>query len=267
MNLIKAISADGTEIYGQVLGNGPPLVFLPPGPANSEKGWQYLVPYLEDRFTCYLVNTRGRGLSKDHPDHTSNRLIEDVIAFIEAIDEFVSLVEWGSGLWAYLAATAYPAIQSIVVYEPGVDKVMPEKNRKKLNAIFASVWDLTTEKKFLQAAEFFVENSDLIYKKDEIASGYPSELWITAAKNLPIFLAEQQHMSEVDNPDLLSKIKIPVLLLQGTESKEWFKDSVKYLVGHLLSPVIYPIEFAAHFGPYTHPEIIALAIKNYFSTK
>ncbi len=60
----RATSADGTVIAGRVAGTGPPLLLLPAGPGDAETSWGRLAPHLQDRFTCHLVDTRGRGAAR-----------------------------------------------------------------------------------------------------------------------------------------------------------------------------------------------------------
>src|SRR6266508_3654173 len=66
----RAVSADGTEIAGRVQGLGPPLILVHGAYGDGEIAWKALLPYLTDRYTCYLPSTRGRGLSSDNPDHS-----------------------------------------------------------------------------------------------------------------------------------------------------------------------------------------------------
>jgi len=96
--IYRAVSDDGTEIVGRVTGQGPPLVLLPAGPGDSITTWRFLLPFLSDHFTCYLVDTRGRGLSAHSNDHSPERLVQDIKAFIKSIGKPVGLLEWGSTL-------------------------------------------------------------------------------------------------------------------------------------------------------------------------
>src|SRR6266545_1336367 len=88
----RAVSADGTEIAGRVQGLGPPLILVHGAYGDGEIAWKALLPYLTDRYTCYLPSTRGRGLSSDNPDHSPPRLQEDVTAFVDSIGEPVCQV-------------------------------------------------------------------------------------------------------------------------------------------------------------------------------
>jgi pimeloyl-ACP methyl ester carboxylesterase len=269
-NLIhKANSEDGVEIIGKVYGEGRPLVFLPPGPAECEQGWKSALPALKERFTCYLVNTRGRGLSNEHPDHSPERLVDDVLKFAESIEEPVTLVEWGSGLWAYVAAENHPAIRAVAVYEPGADEVMPDGDAEQVNEVFERVWALAAEDQVKDAAAFFIENSQVFYTDEDLATGIPYDFWQAAAVNLPIYLEEQNAIYESDrpspmDPSILAKITVPVLLMQGTKTTRYFESSVQYVAEHVTRGQIRKIDNAGHFGPCIHPDLIGRAIEEFF---
>ena len=118
-----AISADGTEIVGRVRGQGPPLVLVHGGWGDGEVAYDALVPHLDHRFTCYTPSTRGRGLSRDNPDHSVRRLIQDVTAFIDTIGEPVYLVGW-SGIEPPLgAAIQNRAVSAVALFEGYVPPV------------------------------------------------------------------------------------------------------------------------------------------------
>src|SRR5215211_1407321 len=121
----RAVSADGTEIAGRVQGQGPPLVLVHGAYGDGEIAWRSLLPYLTDRFTCYLPSTRGRGLSGDNTDHSPPRLVEDVTAFVDSLGERVCLVGWsGGGAWVLGAAANSGFVAAMTAYEPGVVSVM-----------------------------------------------------------------------------------------------------------------------------------------------
>jgi pimeloyl-ACP methyl ester carboxylesterase len=266
----KAISDDGIEIVGKVVGEGSPLVFLPPGPAECGQGWENVLPFLEKRFKCYLMNTRGRGLSDDHPDHSPVKLVGDVIAFATSIGQPVTLLEAGSGLWAYVAAKNHPAISSVVVYEPGVDEVMPEWLAGRLEEVFVRVAEIAAEGRLVEAAEYFIEHSHIIYSDEELATGVPRDFWRAAAINIPVFLTEEAEKAKPSvpsptAPSVLSKITVPVLILHGLQTTPWFVDSVNYIAEHVENPFVQKIHHAAHFGICTYPDVIADEIAMFLS--
>lgn len=268
MRIHRATSKDGTELAARVEGQGPPLVLLPAGPGDSETSWSALLPYVKERFTCYLMDTRGRGLSANHPDHSPDRLMEDVRSFIDSIGEPVRLLEWGTSLWARVAAESGDGITAIAAYEPGVNEVMPEGLASRLGPTFERVGALLAEGKLVEAARAFVENSDVLYVPAEREKVVP-DFWVTAAPNLPVFMQEMQQAAESgqpspNDPSVLGKIQVPVCLLLGTSSKQWFADSVHYVAKHVANSSVREIPGLPHFGPCLNPKPIADELSELF---
>ncbi len=56
-----AVSDDGTKIAGRVQGRGSPLVLVHGGLGDGDVAWLFMLPFLVEHFTCYLLSTRGRG--------------------------------------------------------------------------------------------------------------------------------------------------------------------------------------------------------------
>ena len=81
----RTTSRDGTEIGGWVVGSGPPLVLVHGGLGDGNPAMDVMVPFLSQHFTCYCMSTRGRGMSGDHPDHSRERMYEDVAAFVSGV--------------------------------------------------------------------------------------------------------------------------------------------------------------------------------------
>jgi hypothetical protein len=120
----RATSKDGTLITARVLGQGPHVIFLPAGPGDSELSWSNVAAYLSRYCTCHLLETRGRGQSSDHPDHSPDRLVEDVLLYAQSIGDNAGVVGWGSALWARVAAKDTGAVFAVAAYEPGAGEVM-----------------------------------------------------------------------------------------------------------------------------------------------
>lgn len=115
----KAVSPDGTEIVARIHGEGPPLVLLS-GTCEGE-AFPLLVPQLSKQFTCYSVSLRGRGLSANHPNHTPERLVEEVRAFADSIEGPVRLAAHSRGAALSLSAAAQTnSVSALAVYEPHV---------------------------------------------------------------------------------------------------------------------------------------------------
>ncbi len=265
----RAISEDGTEIVGQVKGQGPPLVLLPAGPGDSKTTWRFMLPFLSEHFTCYLVDTRGRGLSVDSADHSLKRLVQDIVAFIKSIGEQVGLLEWGSTLWIHCYARDTTNIAAIAAYEPGLDDMLSEDAALQLEELFTRMGSMVSDGKLAEAVDIFIENGSLLYTEADLASGAPEDFWMNSTSNFDIFFREEELIAASkepgpSHPSLLAKIDVPVLLLEGSATKTWFKDSVLYMEHHLPDSTVRQVVGTTHFGPYLKPEAIATELISFF---
>jgi len=83
--------------------------------------WLSILPALEERFTVYAVDRRGRGLSGDAPEYAIEREFEDVAAVVDAIDGPVDVLGHSYGaLCALEAALLTDKIRRLALYEPPV---------------------------------------------------------------------------------------------------------------------------------------------------
>ena len=71
-----ARSADGTRIGYVKLGSGPSVV-IAHGALCTHEDWMPVATELSGRFTCYVMDRRGRGLSGDSARYAVEREIED----------------------------------------------------------------------------------------------------------------------------------------------------------------------------------------------
>lgn len=112
-------SADGATIAYERSGSGPSLVLVH-GATADHTTWAPALPLLEEHFTVYAMDRRGRGDSGDADDYALDREAEDVVALVETIDEPVTLLchSFG-GLCALEAAPRTDRLRRLVPYEPG----------------------------------------------------------------------------------------------------------------------------------------------------
>jgi pimeloyl-ACP methyl ester carboxylesterase len=121
-------SADGTEIAGRVVGDGPPLVLVHGAMFDGDTAWAGVLPHLTDRFTCFLPSTRGKGLSGSSTDSAVQRLVEDVTAVVDSIGEPVGVAGWSQGATFTLGAAAQSdAVSAAAGHEPPVLETLDEE--------------------------------------------------------------------------------------------------------------------------------------------
>ena len=113
-------SRDGTRIAYQRGGEGPPLVLVH-GTAADHGRWRPVIPALEERFTVYAIDRRGRGGSGDAEGYALEREIEDVASVVDSIGEPVNLLGHSYGALASLeAALLTRNVHKLVLYEPPI---------------------------------------------------------------------------------------------------------------------------------------------------
>lgn len=111
-------SKDGTMIALWKSGSGPPLVLIHGSTADHTR-WNPILPDLEQRFTVYAVDRRGRGKSTDSSEYAVEREFEDVVAVVDSIDKPVNLLGHSFGALCCLEAPLLTEkINRLILYEP-----------------------------------------------------------------------------------------------------------------------------------------------------
>lgn len=258
----RTVSGDGTEIAGRMHGQGPPLVLVHGGAGDGETSWQPLLPFLAGRFTCYPVSTRGRGLSADHPDHSLERLVQDVTAFVASIGETVGIVGHSSGL-ALAAAARTATIAAVAVYEPAVPSIASQHAAREEDAI-ERMMAAAGEDRLSEAARIFFEGSGL-FSDGEVAALAASNGFEMMAPNVPSWCQEMPEYGSAVDPSVLERVGVPVLLLQGADTAPWFRESVRYVAEKLPDATVVTVPGAGHLGPRLAPEPVARTLIPFFT--
>lgn len=266
-----AVSADGTEIAGRMRGRGPALVLVHGGIGDGEIAWEAMLPYLSDRFTCYLPSTRGRGLSGDNPDHGPARLEEDVTAFIDSIGGPVSLVGWsGSGSWVLGAAERSKSVAAVAAYEPFVVSRMRDNDLGRTAAAMEQVGIAAADGRLGDAARAFAQ---WICTDSEIAALEKTDFFERWATRVPAMLRfVREDASHVGpwptDPEALAMVDAPVLLLRGQQTalSTFVADATQYIASHVRNPHVRVLRAAGHFAPVIKPEPLALELIQFFDS-
>lgn len=267
----RAVSFDGTEIAGRVLGRGPALVLVHGGIGDGEIAWEAMVRHLTDRFTCYLPSTRGRGLSADQPDQSPPHLEDDVTAFVDSIGDPVHLVGWsGSGAWVLGAAERSDAVRAVAVYEPTLIPLMAEAELAETAGTMQRVGAAAAEGRLVDAFRTF---ATWICTEEEAAmlarTGFARE-W---AMHVPAMLQFVQQDGAYQgprstDPEGLARVKVPVLVLTGqqTRLRAFFSAAAEFIAEHVADAQVWELPGAGHFAPVLHPESVADELITFFLT-
>ncbi len=133
------IEAGNTQVAYSSGGKGPPLVLVH-GTAADHSRWAPVLPALEERFTVYAIDRRGRGGSGDSDDYAIEREFEDVAAIVDSLGEPVNLLGHSyGGLCALEAALRTRNVRKLVLYDPGIEvaggEIYPHEVVERLDAL------------------------------------------------------------------------------------------------------------------------------------
>lgn len=139
----KVISHDGTPIAYHRRGSGPPLVLVHGSASANPIAWTAVHLTLEEYFTVYAMDRRGRGESGDGPTYAIEREVEDIVAVVDSIGQPVNLLGHSFGALCVLeAALLTRNLRRLILYEPAIplpDVVLyPEGVIDRLQALLDS---------------------------------------------------------------------------------------------------------------------------------
>ena len=266
----RAISADGTEIAGRVHGQGPPLVLFHGTPHDGDLAWEALVPHLADRFTCYLPNARGKGLSGDSDDHTPPRHEEDATVFVDSIGGSVHVAGWSYGALPALGAAANSdAVTSLAIYEPTIIPLMRQDDLAEALDNLQVVGAAAADGRLADAARAF---HPFVANDDELAA-LDADYYQRSGTAFPAWLRTAQASQAYEgprstDPEAMARISMPVLLLRGQQTRRatFYTDTERYVAEHVADPHVRELPGIGHFAPALTPEPVAEALVSFFES-
>ena len=262
-------TADGVTIGATVHGRGSPLVLLHGADNDGDLGWQEVRPHLTDRFSCHLLNNRGRGLSGDHPDLSVPRLAQDVLEYVDSIGEPTGLV--GDSLGANLAllvAAHCEAVDAIVGFEPAMMNLLDEQEEAVVGQAIAGLSEQAQQGDLAAAVRSFL---GWPFNDDELAMAEQFGYFEAAGRYTPNLLnllqqAMESDGPEIDNAAMLGAISVPVLVVKGADTRSFFATSARFVAEHAPNARVHEIPGAAHAAPITHSKTFAAVVTEFFES-
>jgi pimeloyl-ACP methyl ester carboxylesterase len=261
MNTIT--SKDGTKIAFARTGHGPPLVLVH-GTTADHARWAPILPALEQRFTVYAMDRRGRGASGDGPAYAIEREFEDVAALVDSIGGPVALLGHSYGAVCSLGASLRTKnISKLLLYEPPVPaglEIYPPGAAERLEALLAKGDRVGVVKTFFTSI-VHMPASELAAL--EALPNWPGR--VAAAHTLPremradgAFALDRARFSEM---------KTPTLLLLGGASPPFFKAAIDLLHATLPHNRVVVLPGQQHTAINTAPELFAREVLAFLDEK
>ncbi len=246
--LEQAISRDGTTIGFRRSGNGPGLVLLHGTSADASR-WEPLLPQLEAVATVYAVDRRGRGASDDGLAYSLEAEAYDVVAVIDAVGSPVDVLGHSYGaLCAVEAARLTDGIRRLVLYEPALVDTAPPGFNDRLE-------ELTRAGRREDAVTMLLrEGAGLTEEQLAQVRALPSWTGRVAAAHT---IAREQRVEEAYrfDPARFDDVRVPTLMLTGTESPREMAASTQMLASALPDVRVRQLDGQGHVAMLTAPDL------------
>lgn len=264
----EVTTTDGVTVAGTVHGDGPPLVFTPGGIGDGELDWRAVLPHLTDRFTCRLPSLRGRGLSGGHPDLRLDRLVDDLVAYVDTIGEATGLVGWSAGGMVLAVAARSDAVDAVAAFEPTMFHLMGADERAALGAAVVRLRELAADGNLAEAVRTFLS---VPFTDDEIAAADEAGYFEATGRYVPTLLNQLAQTMRSDSPGpedpaVLGAISAEVLVMYGSETKPFLAAGARYVADHVPNATLREIPGVGHAAPLTHPERVAEVLSDFFAS-
>lgn len=254
-------SRDGTRLGWEQSGGGPPLLLVH-GTTADHTRWRSISPKLEQHFTVYAMDRRGRGRSGDAAEYQIAREAEDVAAVAEAIGEPVSVLGHSYGAVCGLeAALLTDRIQRLVLYEPPIPTGVPMYPPALPDRMQALIDDGENE----SALELFF-GEVVGMPEEELALYRQLPMWevrVGLAPTIPRELAIDRSYSF--EPNKFADLTTPVLLLLGGDSPPLFQRAIDAAREALPHAEMIVLSGQQHVAMDTNPELFLSEVIDYLT--
>jgi len=273
-------SADGTRVGFLSQGNGPGLVLVQ-GAMGTAPHYSELAERLGSRFTVHSLDRRGRGMSARPYDagHTVARDVEDVDAVLAATGTSQVFGLSSGAMITLEAARTLPRVTRAAVYEPpfyadgishrGIRQLNTDIDEGDLAAaLVRSLLVAETAPAPIRVLPFPLARllARGVLWVDSHKPGSSAEL----ADLLPGIRYDFNVVGGMDGTmATFASLDKPMLLLSGTDSPDFLRQSIRTLAGVLPRARHLEFEGLSHSGPWNRsrggrPAIVAAALQNFY---
>jgi pimeloyl-ACP methyl ester carboxylesterase len=234
---------NGIDLYYRIEGDGPPLLLLHGGLANSDY-WSKEIPVLAKKFKVIAVDSRGHGRSTFTDEPISYELMaSDVVALLDTLHiERADLVGWSDGgiIGLELAIHHPERLNKVVAYGANYNP-------------FGVRADIGQNEKFNK----FIEQAAADYQK--IAPD-PTR-WDAFLANISNMWATEPNFT----PEQLGAITTPILILDGKEEEAIDTNHTKKMADLIPGAELILMPGVGHFAPLEKPEEFSQIVLNFLA--
>ncbi len=261
----RVISADGTPIAFDRLGEGPPVIVVG-GAACDRALTDPTAEELAKRFTAFNYDRRGRGDSGDTAPYAVEREIEDLEALISEAGGKVSVYGHSSGAGLVLLAAAHGLpIEKVVLHDPPYAPDGDEGARQAAREYGEKLETILSEGRNGDAVELFFTTVGM---PQEMVDGMrDTPRWEELEAMAPTLAYDSEVMDDVGGGgavpvDQASRVKVPALVLTGGADYPWMIEVGRQLADAMPKGRHRVLEGHEHVVP---PEVLAPVLEEFFA--
>lgn len=250
-------SPDGVRIACQLQGEGTPLLMVH-GAGSGRWSFDLVRPHLEERFTLWALDRRGRGDSGDGDSHSIEREFDDVATVVREAGPGALLFGHSyGGLVAAGAAAQLGDLPRLVLYEPPMGGVLADEAWTTRFEQHVESGDRDTA-----ARDFMSEIGGYTDAEIEAMCGTPAwQARLDASDTVPRELRAEQAFGL--DALRLGRLRTPTLLLIGSESPAWAHRSVAAFAGAMPDARVHTLEGQGHGAAVSAPELVAAELAGF----
>jgi pimeloyl-ACP methyl ester carboxylesterase len=223
-------SADWTKVAFVRLGEGPPVILVS-GASTTRAIHAELAELLGRDFTVFNYDRRGRGDSGDTPPYAVEREVEDLDALISEAGGSAGVFGNSSGaVLALRAAAARLPVSKLALWEAPF-MLDPDAPRRQQEYV-AELSKLLSEGRRGDAVALFMRTIGL--PEEMIAGMRSAPMWPDLEALAHTLAYDAAVMGDSTVPtDLISWVKVPTLVLNGSETGDWAANAADALTSAL----------------------------------
>jgi pimeloyl-ACP methyl ester carboxylesterase len=216
----KVISKDGTTIAFDQSGKGPAIILVV-GAFNDRATGAPLARFLEQHFTVFNYDRRGRGESGDSGPYAIEREIEDLDALIAQAGGSALVFGYSSGATLALRAAARGlAISQLALYEP-------PPTGAKAGELAPQLTELIAAGHRGDAVELF--QTEAIGIPAAVVAQMRNAPFRPALEKMARTLVYESMILKSLPTEMIASIQVPTLVIDGEESPEVMRHAAQSL--------------------------------------
>jgi len=221
------------------------------GTTADHTSFRFVAPLLDEQFTLYALDRRGRGESGDAADYGFEREVDDLVSVVDSLDRPADVFGHSFGATVALAAApTMPNLRRLVLYgpSPGIDVVAGEDIARIEALVDAGQRDEALASAY---AAFGLTPVEVTHIRD-------SPVW--PARVAAVHTIARELRAEEDyrvEPDRFAEFEAPVLLLLGEESPAWAREGVERIQAAIPDTQLSVLPGQGHVAILTAPELVA----------